>query len=232
MIPRPQPHSGRWRAGAARRLTSLVAAAFAAATLLLTPALAPPASAGCPDAEVVFARGTGEPPGLGRVGQAFVSSLRQQTNKSIGTYGVNYPANGDFLAAADGANDASDHIQQMASACRATRLVLGGYSQGAAVIDIVTAAPLPGLGFTAAVAARSGRSHRRDRPVRESLGPRWRADERPDPSIRVQDHQPLQQRRPDLFGRQPVASAPRLRARDDQPGGAFRREQDLTRAAP
>lgn len=112
------------------------------------PALAPPASAGCPDAEVVFARGTGEPPGLGRVGQAFVSSLRQQTNKSIGTYGVNYPANGDFLAAADGANDASDHIQQMASACRATRLVLGGYSQGAAVIDIVTAAPLPGLGFT------------------------------------------------------------------------------------
>ncbi|AMC75063.1 cutinase [Mycobacterium tuberculosis] len=45
MIPRPQPHSGRWRAGAARRLTSLVAAAFAAATLLLTPALAPPASA-------------------------------------------------------------------------------------------------------------------------------------------------------------------------------------------
>lgn len=131
MIPRPQPHSGRWRAGAARRLTSLVAAAFAAATLLLTPALAPPASAGCPDAEVVFARGTGEPPGLGRVGQAFVSSLRQQTNKSIGTYGVNYPANGDFLAAADGANDASDHIQQMASACRATRLVLGGYSQGA-----------------------------------------------------------------------------------------------------
>ncbi|WP_057119980.1 cutinase Cut4, partial [Mycobacterium tuberculosis] len=106
------------------------------------------ASAGCPDAEVVFARGTGEPPGLGRVGQAFVSSLRQQTNKSIGTYGVNYPANGDFLAAADGANDASDHIQQMASACRATRLVLGGYSQGAAVIDIVTAAPLPGLGFT------------------------------------------------------------------------------------
>lgn len=148
MIPRPQPHSGRWRAGAARRLTSLVAAAFAAATLLLTPALAPPASAGCPDAEVVFARGTGEPPGLGRVGQAFVSSLRQQTNKSIGTYGVNYPANGDFLAAADGANDASDHIQQMASACRATRLVLGGYSQGAAVIDIVTAAPLPGLGFT------------------------------------------------------------------------------------
>lgn len=232
MIPRPQPHSGRWRAGAARRLTSLVAAAFAAATLLLTPALAPPASAGCPDAEVVFARGTGEPPGLGRVGQAFVSSLRQQTNKSIGTYGVNYPANGDFLAAADGANDASDHIQQMASACRATRLVLGGYSQGAAVIDIVTAAPLPGLGFTQPLPPAAD-----DHIAAIALfgNPSGRAGglmSAPDPSIRVQDHQPLQQRRPDLFGRQPVASAPRLRARDDQPGGAFRREQDLTRAAP
>ncbi|REA06907.1 cutinase family protein, partial [Mycobacterium tuberculosis] len=46
MLPRPPPPSGRWRAGAARRLPRLVAAAFAAAPLLLPPALAPPASAG------------------------------------------------------------------------------------------------------------------------------------------------------------------------------------------
>lgn len=47
---------------------------------------------GCPDAEVTFARGTGEPPGIGRVGQAFVDSLRQQTGMEIGVYPVNYAA--------------------------------------------------------------------------------------------------------------------------------------------
>jgi cutinase len=131
-----------------RRVAGLAAAALAAAALLLAPPLAPTAKASCPDVEVVFARGTDEPPGLGRVGGALVGSLRQQTGRNIGAYGVNYPASKDFLAATNGANDASGHVQQMANNCPDTRLVLGGYSQGAAVIDIVTAAPLPGLGFT------------------------------------------------------------------------------------
>jgi cutinase len=126
---------------------TLGAGLLAGATLLVAPQLLPRALASCPGVEVVFARGTDEPPGVGKVGGAFVNSLRQQTGKSVGTYGVNYPANKDFLAAADGANDASNHIQQMAGNCPNTKLVLGGYSQGAAVIDIVTAAPLPGLGF-------------------------------------------------------------------------------------
>ncbi|ORV80666.1 cutinase family protein [Mycobacterium gastri] len=134
--------------GRARLITRLAAAALTAAALSLAWPLPPRASASCPDVEVVFARGTGEPPGLGRVGNAMLASLRQQTGRNIGAYGVNYPANKDFLAAADGANDASDHVQQMANACPNTKLVLGGYSQGAAVIDIVTAAPLAGLGFT------------------------------------------------------------------------------------
>ena len=125
----------------------LVVAFLAAAAFFVLPKLLPLASASCPDVEVVFARGTDEPPGVGQVGQAFVGSLRQHTRKSVGSYGVNYPANKDFLAAADGANDASNHIQQMANNCPNTKIVLGGYSQGAAVIDIVTAAPLPGLGF-------------------------------------------------------------------------------------
>jgi cutinase len=133
----------------ARRFAGLAAVALlAAAVLLLAPPLAPRAWASCPDVEVVFARGTSEPPGVGRVGGAFIGTLRQQTGKNVGSYGVNYPANKDFLAAADGANDASNHIQHMADNCPGTKLVLGGYSQGAAVIDIVTAAPLPGLGFS------------------------------------------------------------------------------------
>jgi cutinase len=96
---------------------------------------------------VVFARGTDEPPGVGKVGGAFVSALREQTRKSVGAYAVNYPANKDFLAATNGANDASTHLQQMAVNCPSTKLVLGGYSQGAAVVDIVTAAPVSGLGY-------------------------------------------------------------------------------------
>lgn len=103
----------------------------------------------CPDIEVVFARGTNEDPGLGLPGGAFVDSLRSKVGgRSVGAYAVVYPATYDFLAAAQGANDASAHIQYMMNACPNTRLVLGGYSQGAAVIDVLAAVPIPGIGFT------------------------------------------------------------------------------------
>ncbi len=102
----------------------------------------------CPDIEVVFARGTNDAPGLGNVGDAFVSALRGKVGgRSVGAYAVNYPASFDFLAAADGANDASAHIQYMVDNCPNTRLVLGGYSQGAAVIDVISAVPMPVVGF-------------------------------------------------------------------------------------
>jgi cutinase-like protein len=140
-----------------RRWTLVAAtAALTAAAAVLTPALSPTpvgslaaASAdGCPDVEVVFARGTTEPQGIGRVGQAFVDSLRNKVGgRTVGVYAVNYPATYDFLAAADGANDASAHIQSVAANCPNTRLVLGGYSQGAAVIDVISAVPIPAVGF-------------------------------------------------------------------------------------
>ena len=65
----------------------------------------------------------------------------------MGAYAVAYPATFDFLQAAAGANDASGHIQYMVNTCPNTRLVLGGYSQGAAVIDVISAVPVPGIGF-------------------------------------------------------------------------------------
>jgi cutinase len=103
----------------------------------------------CPDIQVVFARGTTEAAGLGRVGGAFVDSLRSKVGgRSVGSYAVDYPATYDFLAAANGANDASAHIQYMMGACPNTRLVLGGYSQGAAVMDVIAAVPIPAVGFT------------------------------------------------------------------------------------
>ncbi|CAJ1585180.1 cutinase family protein [[Mycobacterium] wendilense] len=143
-------------ANSLRRIGSLAGAALVAAALLTAPAMLPTpltptaAAAECPDIQVVFARGTTEAPGLGRVGQAFVDALRGQVGgRQVDTYAVNYPASWDFLAAAGGANDASRHIQWMMANCPATRLVLGGYSQGAAVIDVIAAIPVPGVGFNA-----------------------------------------------------------------------------------
>lgn len=118
-----------------------VVSAIAATTAVLTaaPALAEPA---CADVEVIFARGTSEPPGIGRVGQAMVDALRPQLGaRTVSTYGVNYPATYDFLAAADGANDATARISTLAASCPNTRIVLGGYSQGAAVVDMLAGIP-------------------------------------------------------------------------------------------
>ena len=132
-----------------RPLQAASAALLAAGTALVSPTMLPAAhAAACNDVQVVFARGTDEPPGIGRVGQAFVDSLRGKIgNRSMGVYGVNYPASYDFLAAADGANDASAFIQDVVNTCPDTKLVLGGYSQGAAIIDIITSVPFPAIGF-------------------------------------------------------------------------------------
>ncbi len=131
-------------------LATVLTGAAGAAAIAVPGLLASPSAnaAGCNDVEVVFARGTTEPPGIGRVGQAFVDSLRNKVgNRSVGVYGVNYPASYDFLAAADGANDASAHIQWVMENCPNTRIVLGGYSQGAAVIDVISSVPFPAIGF-------------------------------------------------------------------------------------
>jgi hypothetical protein len=87
-----------------------------------------------PDIEVVFARGTGSPPGIGWVGEAFVDSLRSKVSeRSVEVYAVNYPATWNFSTSASaGAKDANAHVQYMAANCPSTRMVLGGMSQGAA----------------------------------------------------------------------------------------------------
>ena len=90
-----------------------------------------------------------EPPGAGRVGEAFVDSLRSLVNgKLVAAYNVEYPASYDFLRAIDGVNDAGVFIQNMVESCPQTEMVLGGYSQGAAVVDILAATGRPILGFT------------------------------------------------------------------------------------
>lgn len=135
-----------------RAIGSLCAVIGAAALSLVTPAVAPPslsgipiaAAAPCPQVEVIFARGRVEPAGAGQIGNAFVSALRQKSDKDIDLYAVNYPADNEIDV---GANDMSSRIQDMAGRCPDTRLVLGGYSLGAAVTDVVLAVPFGFFGF-------------------------------------------------------------------------------------
>jgi cutinase-like protein len=94
--------------------------------------------------EAVFARGTTEAPGVGAIGQAFVDSLQSKVgSKSFGVYPVDYPASTDFHTALDGIKDAGNHVESMAANCPKTKMVLGGYSQGAAVMGFVTSAAIP-----------------------------------------------------------------------------------------
>jgi cutinase len=119
----------------------LGAAAAAAVVLLGAPINSPFASA---DVDVVFARGTNEPPGLGPTGESFVTALRTQVGpKTVGVYPVAYPASTDFSTGVDGIRDASAHVLDMAASCPKTKIVLGGFSQGAAVVGFVTSATVP-----------------------------------------------------------------------------------------
>jgi cutinase len=130
-------------------ISRFLAAAAMAPAALLGPVVIPSASADpCPDVEVVFARGTFEPPGVGDTGQAFVDALRSKVGgKSVDVYPVNYPASLDFSTAAAGIIDATNKVRDVVANCPSTKMVLGGYSQGAAVIAYTTEDSLPN-GYT------------------------------------------------------------------------------------
>ncbi len=132
------------------------------AALLSAPILIASASAApCPDVEVTFARATSEAPGVGVVGQKFIDALRSQVGgKSVGVYPVNYPASEDFVPSVnDGTGDASAHVQSMIANCPNTKMVLGGYSQGAMVIDQITIAQFPIAGFVPATLSADQADH-------------------------------------------------------------------------
>lgn len=108
------------------------------ALLLINPTTTAHAS-GCPSTELVFARGTNEAPGLGEVGESFQATLHAQS-----VYAVDFPASMDFgPSTLAGVADAAHHIESMASRCGRTRIVLAGYSAGAAVASFVTSDAVP-----------------------------------------------------------------------------------------
>ncbi|AXN44888.1 Cutinase [Mycobacterium marinum] len=140
----------------ARSFARILGAAVVALGVLSAPIYSPSATADpCSDVAVVFARGTHQEPGLGNIGQAFVDSLTSQVGgRSVDVYAVNYPANDDYHTSASlGSDDASAHIQGTVANCPNTKIVLGGYSQGATVIDLAsTAMPSTVADHVAAVA--------------------------------------------------------------------------------
>jgi hypothetical protein len=127
-----------------RLLLPAIVVAWGVSVSVLASAI-PSAADPCPDAQVVFARGTDDPPGVGPTGQAFIDSLRPRVGaKSLDVYPVNYPATYDFKnAGMDGIRDAGAHVVSMAHDCPKTQMVLGGYSSGAAVMGFVTSAAVP-----------------------------------------------------------------------------------------
>ncbi|NTY62778.1 cutinase family protein [Mycolicibacterium sphagni] len=128
------------------KLSTLAAAGMSVAALMGPQATAVAAADNsCPDVEVVFARGTFEAPGVGATGQAFVDALTARLNgkDTVGVYPVNYPASLDFAQAAEGVADASNEIESLTASCPDTKIVLGGYSQGAAVAGYTTTETVP-----------------------------------------------------------------------------------------
>ncbi|OKH69513.1 cutinase [Mycobacterium sp. SWH-M5] len=130
-------------------LSAVVMVAATAVALAVTPMATPrglptAGAAPCNDVEVIFARGRTEPAGVGTLGNAFVNALRPKVDKSLGVYAVKYPADTEVDI---GANDMSNRIKYMMDNCPNTRLVIGGYSLGAAVADVVLAVPFTAFGF-------------------------------------------------------------------------------------
>lgn len=125
-------------------VTGAAIAAVILAAAMLFVATPSAEAAACPDVEVIFARGRLEPPGAGQIGNAFVSALRDKTGKNVRLYAVNYPADNQIDM---GADDMSRRVQSTAASCPNTRLVVGGYSLGAAATDMALAMPFGLLGF-------------------------------------------------------------------------------------
>ncbi|MDL9938903.1 cutinase family protein [Gordonia sp. ABSL1-1] len=122
--------------------------AFSGFTAIAGTSAADAAPRGCPDVELVFARGTIESaPPVGLTGLSFADALRRELpGKSVRVYGVQYPASDQFQnrlrfaqTVRDGVVTTQNHIKRVVAVCPGTKIVLGGYSQGAVVAGYAVA---------------------------------------------------------------------------------------------
>ncbi|KQR97328.1 cutinase [Williamsia sp. Leaf354] len=126
-------------------LCGVIAAVGLSAATTVTAASAAPS---CANVEVLFARGTAEPaPPVGLTGLSFGQALRGALpGKSVVVRGVNYPASANFRdriglaqTVINGVKDTQNRITFLARTCPQTRIVVGGYSQGAVVAGYAVA---------------------------------------------------------------------------------------------
>ncbi|KAK1613519.1 cutinase [Colletotrichum phormii] len=100
-------------------------------------------NAACADITVIFARGTTEPGNVGLVtGPPFFDALNQQRGtKSVSIQGVEYPATfaGFNKNGTEGVPSMTNFINEAATNCPSTKIVMSGYSQGALVVRMCTA---------------------------------------------------------------------------------------------
>ena len=100
--------------------------------------------------------------------------------KSMGVYPVDYPATTDFPTALDGIRDASAYVESTAANCPNTKMVLGGFSQGAAVMGFVTANVIPDgapEGVPNPMPPDVARPCRRGRTIRKTKRPVYASDQ-------------------------------------------------------
>jgi len=125
-----------------QRWTASVVAAIALVSGVFLGNAPATAAPGCADIEVLWARGTAEPGApIGYTGLAFIQALRGQTpGRSLNARGVSYAASDDFNnrvkfveSVNAGVKSAQNVIKGIAVRCPRSRIVFGGYSQGAVV---------------------------------------------------------------------------------------------------
>jgi cutinase len=71
-------------------------------------------------------------------GLPWVATTSRLSDKQVAVDAVDSPARCDFMKAVDGAADACVRVKGIVTSCPSTEYLFGGYSQGAAVIDLVT----------------------------------------------------------------------------------------------
>ncbi len=124
-----------------KRLTRIFSMLAVAGTMLaggLVAAAPASAATSCSDVQVLFARGTFELKPIGSiVGPDFTKAVEKNLpGDSVSIWGDPYAANVLQTSAGPGATDMTKELESTAASCPNTKFVLGGYSQGASVVDI------------------------------------------------------------------------------------------------